>query len=116
MRNVFLMLLLSTTVLLTSFSGSQKAQMVFQDDYPGAYVGLLMGSNHVNLHLYRTGADAGQGCVKFEVDILFNDNNLQTYTYVMGYGETDRIEAVQGPNPTGFAEVRDVRLLSRDCY
>lgn len=90
--------------------------MLFLDDNPEAHVGAIMGANHVNLHLYRTGTDAGQGCVKFDVDILFNDNNLQTFTYVMSYGETERVEAVQGPNPTGFAEVRDVRVVSRDCY
>jgi hypothetical protein len=116
MRNVFLVLLLCTTVLLTAFSTSQKAQSVLLDDHPDAYVGMILGANHVNLHLSRSGADAGEGCVKFEVDILFNDNNLQTFTYVMSHGETARVEAVQGPNPTGFAEVRAVRIVSRDCY
>jgi len=116
MRILFMMLLAATTLVLTSFSVKENSALSL-DDHPDAYTGLLSGSNTVQVHLFRNGADAGTGCVTFEVDISFNDGaSVQTFVFTMWPGETYRSDVVQGPNPTAFAEVRDVRLLSRDCY
>jgi hypothetical protein len=112
MRNLLLILFTGMSLVLSSYS-TKPAKAVFLEDYPGAMTSTITGANTVQLYLTRDGADAGQGSVTFEVDILFNDSVLQTYTYTMYDGETSRMEYVYGPNPTAWAEVRDVRVISR---
>jgi hypothetical protein len=111
MRNLLFVLITGMSLVLSSYS--TPSENVFLDDYPNAMTSTITGANDVVLYLTRDGADAGQGSVTFEVDILFNDNVLQTFTFTMYDSETSRTEHVQGPNPTAWAEVREVRVIGR---
>jgi hypothetical protein len=112
MRNLLFVLITGMSLVLSSYS-TKSSNAVFLDDYPNAMTSTITGANDVVVYLTRDGADAGQGWVTFEVDILFNDNVLQTFTFTMYDSETSRTEHVQGPNPTAWAEVRDVRVIGR---
>ena len=70
------------------------------------YVSTLYGANDVEVIFDRTGPDAGQGCVSFDVDIRFNSETItQTFHFNMYDGQTHLDTHVQGPNPTGDADV-----------
>jgi hypothetical protein len=115
MRKTIFLLLITFSIALTSFTTTNQSQSL--DDTPEAGIGLLSGSNTVQVHLSRSGADAGTGCVTFEVDISFNDGaSVQTFTFTMWPNETYRSDVVQGPNPTAFADVIAVREVHRNCY
>lgn len=117
--NALLCIFLITTSfdnLSVSNDQIKNAKSLLIDDNPEAYTGLLSGPNDVQVILSRTGTDAGQGCITFEVDINYNDGQvLTTYTFRMSDGETYLETHVQGPNPTAFAEVTAVRLINRIC-
>lgn len=112
MRNLLFILVTGVSLVLSSYA-TKPAKTIVLDDNPSAYTSTITGANDVAVVLSRDGADAGQGSVTFEVDILFNDSVLQTFTFTMSNGETYRTDHVQGPNPTAWAEVRDVRVISR---
>lgn len=112
MRNLLFVMITGMSLVLSSYS-TKPSKALFLDDYPSAMTSTITGANTVELYLSRDGADAGQGSVTFEVDILFNDNVLQTFTFTMYNSETNRLEYVYGPNPTAWAEVRDVRVIGR---
>ena len=89
-------------IALTSFIIPVR---VTEDIY--ADTGLLSGANDVEVVFDRSGPDAGQGCVCFDVDIWFNsEGNWSTYHFCMSDQETHMSTHVQGPNPTGFAGIR----------
>ncbi|WEK19533.1 MAG: hypothetical protein P0Y49_22435 [Candidatus Pedobacter colombiensis] len=77
------------------------------DESITVYSSAITGANDVQIRFYRTGPEAGQGEVTITYSVRFNDGNPQTFTKVMANGETESIDHVQGPNPTGWAEVTD---------
>jgi len=83
-----------------------------------ADIGLLYGANTVYVNLYRSGTNAGDGCVTFKVDIWFNsETNIQTFYFSMANQETYKLDVVQGPNPTGFAGVSGSPYdIQYNCY
>ncbi len=112
MQKLLFVLITGMSLGLSSYAPKTTHALVL-DDNPSAYTSTITGANDVAVVLSRDGADAGQGSVTFEVDILFNDSILQTFTFTMSNGETQRTDHVAGPNPTAWAEVRDVRVISR---
>lgn len=84
-----------------------EASKTLVDESVTVYTSDITGANDVLVRFYRTGPEAGQGQITITYSVRFNEGNSQTYTKVMGSGETESTDHVQGPNPTGSAEVTD---------
>ena len=71
-----------------------------------AQVGILTGANDIQLIFDRTGPDAGQGDINFDVDVWCNsETNIYSYNVNIPDGYTHWSTHVQGPNPTAVADI-----------
>ncbi len=104
------------SVSLVSFTPVKKAERLLHatsknvlDESINVYSSDITGANDVLIRFERTGPEAGQGDVTITYTVRFNQGTIHegsnTYTKVMSAGETSSTEHVQGPNPTGDAEV-----------
>jgi len=104
----FLIIAFFATVVAGIFS----FKVFNRQDNPGgnetisAQVGILAGANDIQLIFDRTGPDAGQGDVSFDVDVWCNtETNIYSYHLSIPDGYTHWSTHVQGPNPTAFADM-----------
>jgi len=71
--------------------------------------GLITGANDVEVNFQRTGPDAGSCAVNITYTVRFNGHSTSSVFYKTMYqGETSAVDHIQGPNPTGDAEVYEV--------
>ncbi|MBE9600649.1 hypothetical protein [Pedobacter sp. MC2016-24] len=108
-----LLALLTPLTFMFGFKPDAKIKLktetskVLVDESISVYTSDITGANDVLVRFYRTGPEAGQGEITITYTVRFNESSTQTYTKVMGSGETESADHVQGPNPTASAEVTD---------
>ena len=99
MKKIFLFAAIAIAVAgFVSFTGYKKHTRHILTESISGYVYNWYGANDVEVIFDRTGPDAGQGCVSFDVDIWFNsDGNIQTFHFNMSDGETHLDTHIQAP-------------------
>jgi len=107
MKKIYLFAAMAVAVAgIVSFTAFRQHSIRLVDETISAYTGAITGRSTVEVVVDRTGPDAGQGCVTFNVDVWFNyEENRITYTYTMQDGQTHLDTQVEGPGTVGDASV-----------
>lgn len=104
---------LTAFLAISAFSAltikNSKKKLVFVDENISVYTSTITGANSVLVIFERTGPDAGSSNVYIEYTVRFNGHSVTSnFSKTMSQGETSATDYIQGPNPTGDAEVHSV--------
>ena len=100
---------LAVSVILAFTFKAPKKKLVFVDENISVYTSTITGANDVLVIFERTGPDAGSSHVEISYTVRFNGHSSEaTYSKSMSQGETYATDHIQGPIPTGDAEVSEV--------
>lgn len=96
--------------LLSGFASKRSTKkLVFADEIINVYTSTITSANDVEVIFERTGPDAGCCNVNITYTVRFNGQSIESEFYkTMSQGETSAVDHIQGPNPTGDAEVAAV--------
>ncbi len=112
MKKLLFIGLLSLFVLplITGFTFKNSTnKIMLVDETIDVYTSTITGANDVEVIFQRTGADAGCCDVNITYTVRFNGHSTSSVFYKTMYqGETYAVDHIQGPNPTGDAEVYEV--------